>query len=71
MSISALASGGMTLVLFDPDFEIGAVFGSNSTPSAILIDGAGRIASSLAIGERNVLALAGVRKVELPIVAGF
>jgi peroxiredoxin/uncharacterized membrane protein YphA (DoxX/SURF4 family) len=60
-----------SLILFDPDFDIGPVFGSNSTPSAILIDGAGRIASSLAIGERNILALAGIRKVELPIVAGF
>jgi peroxiredoxin len=57
-------------VLLDPEFDIGPVFGSNSTPSAILIDGEGRIASSLAVGQRNILALAGVRKVELPIVAG-
>jgi peroxiredoxin/uncharacterized membrane protein YphA (DoxX/SURF4 family) len=60
-----------SLILLDPEFDIGPVFGSNSTPSAILIDGEGRIASSLATGERNVLALAGVRKVELPIAYSF
>lgn len=60
-----------SLLLLDPDFDIAPVFGSNSTPSAILIDGNGRIASSLAVGERNILALAGVRKVELPIMAAL
>ncbi|MFY9607514.1 MAG: MauE/DoxX family redox-associated membrane protein [Blastocatellia bacterium] len=60
-----------SLILFDSDFEIAPLFGSNSTPSGVLIDGEGRIASSLAKGERNVLALAGVRKVELPIASSF
>jgi len=60
-----------SLILVDPEFDIGPVLGSNSTPSAILIDGAGRIASSLAIGERNILALAGIRKATLPIVASI
>ena len=58
-----------SLVLIDPDFSIGQLFGSNSTPSAVLIDADGRIASSLAIGDRNVLELAGVRKVELSVAA--
>lgn len=58
-----------SLVLADPDFDIGPLFGTNSTPSAVLLDSQGRIASSLAKGEKNILALAGVRKVSLPIAA--
>jgi thiol-disulfide isomerase/thioredoxin len=58
-----------SLVLSDPEFDLGPLFGTNSTPSAVLIDGEGRIASSLAKGEKNILALAGVRKVSLPIAA--
>jgi peroxiredoxin len=69
--IRAKALAFRSLVLLDTEFDIGPVFGSNSTPSAILMDGEGRIASGLAIGERNILALAGVRKVELPIVSTF
>jgi peroxiredoxin len=60
-----------SLLLLDPDFDIGPLYGSRSTPSAVLIDSEGRIASSLATGARNILALAGVRKVELPIASGF
>ena len=58
-----------SLILLDSEFDIAPMFGSKSTPSAVLIDGEGRIASSLAVGARNVLALAGVRKVELPIAS--
>jgi hypothetical protein len=60
-----------SLILLDPDFDVGPLFGSRSTPSAVLIDSDGRIASSLATGARNILALAGVRKVELPIASGL
>jgi len=58
-----------SLVLLDPDFEIGALFGSNGTPSAVLIDAEGRLASSLVVGDRDVLLVAGVRKVELPVAS--
>jgi thioredoxin-related protein len=58
-----------SIILLDTEFDIAPLFGSNSTPSGVLIDGEGRIASSLAVGERNVMALAGVRKVELPIAS--
>jgi thiol-disulfide isomerase/thioredoxin len=58
-----------SLVLLDPDFEVGALFGSNSTPSAVLIDADGRIASSLVLGDRDVLLVAGVSKVKLPIAS--
>ncbi len=58
-----------SLILFDEDFDIGPLFGTNSTPSAVLIDSEGRIASSLAKGSQNILALAGIRRVELPIAS--
>lgn len=60
-----------SLTLIDADFDIGPMFGTNSTPAAVLIDREGRIASSLAKGSRNILALAGIRKVELPIAQGL
>jgi thiol-disulfide isomerase/thioredoxin len=63
------ASEFKSLILLDPEFDVGPLFGTNSTPSAVLIDGHGRIASTLAVGTRNVLALAGVHKVELPVVS--
>lgn len=59
-----------SLFLHDPEMDIAPLFGANGTPSAVLIGADGRIASSLAVGERNILALLGVRKVELPIAKG-
>ncbi|MGE0132777.1 MAG: MauE/DoxX family redox-associated membrane protein [Blastocatellales bacterium] len=56
--------------LHDQEFDIGPIFGANGTPSAILIDAEGRISSSTAVGEKNILALLGVRKVDLPIAKG-
>ncbi len=53
--------------LHDQEFDIGPMFGAKGTPSGILIDAEGRIASSVAVGEKNILALLGVRKVELPV----
>jgi thiol-disulfide isomerase/thioredoxin len=59
--------GLKSLTLIDEDFDIGPLFGTDSAPSGILIDGEGNIASGLAKGARNILALLGIRKVELPI----
>jgi peroxiredoxin len=56
--------------LLDQEFEVGPLFGTNSTPSAVLIDRDGRIASIVGLGP-NVLALAGIKKVELPIASNF
>jgi peroxiredoxin/uncharacterized membrane protein YphA (DoxX/SURF4 family) len=67
--VRAKAKDFTSPVLLDSEFDIAPMYGSKSTPSAVLIDGEGRIASSLAVGARNVLALAGVRKVELPIAS--
>ena len=58
---SAEASRAMRLpgtVALDPGFGTGRAFGASGTPSAVLIDSDGRIASGLAVGARAVLALA-------------
>jgi peroxiredoxin len=61
--------GFRSLMLIDEEFEIGPLYGTNGTPSAILIDSEGRIGSSLATGAKNILALAGVRRRELPLAS--
>ena len=58
-----------SLTLMDPAFDIAPLFGTKFTPSAILIDSAGRVASSLAIGEVNVRALIGLPKPEMNVMA--
>jgi thiol-disulfide isomerase/thioredoxin/uncharacterized membrane protein YphA (DoxX/SURF4 family) len=45
-------------VLFDEDFAAGRAFGVRGTPSAVLLDAEGRVASSLAVGGAGVLELA-------------
>jgi peroxiredoxin len=45
-------------VLLAPDFSVGSAFGVTGTPSAVLLDTEGRIASSIAVGGPAVLALA-------------
>jgi len=45
-------------VLLDAGFESGRAFGASGTPSAVLVDKDGRIASEVAVGARGVLALA-------------
>ena len=57
--------------LHDREFEVGPLFGTNSTPSAVLIDRDGKIASIVGMGLPNVLALMGIKKVELPIASNF
>ena len=47
-------------MLLDQNFTVGRTFGANGTPSAVLIDAKGDIASPVAVGAPNVLALAGV-----------
>jgi peroxiredoxin len=55
--------------LHDLDFDVAPLFGTKSTPSAVLIDRDGRIASIVGVGLPNVLALAGIKKIELPIAS--
>ncbi len=49
-------------IVFDPDLLVSRAFGSPGTPSAILIDGEGKVASVLGSGADEVLALAGYRR---------
>ncbi len=65
------SEGFKSLFLHDADSDIMPMFGANGTPSAVLLDAEGRITSSLAVGEKNILALLGIRKVELPIAKGL
>lgn len=58
-TIDARAMGLKSAVILDKDFGVGQRFGANGTPSAVLIDADGRIASELAVGAPGVLALAG------------
>lgn len=60
-----------SLFLYDVDFDIAPMFGARGTPSAVLLDATGRLASSLAIGEQNILALLGIRKIALPVAQGI
>ncbi len=56
--------------LHDPEFEVGILFGSNLTPSAVLIDAKGRIISAPTAGRHEILALIGAHDVVQPIAVG-
>ncbi len=53
------AMGLRATVVLDPNFSVGSSFGVTGTPSAILVDAKGAIASPIAVGKDAVLALAG------------
>ena len=63
--VKAASEGFKSLFVHDEHFTLGAVFGTNSTPSAVLIDAAGKIASSVATGAPKVFILAGVPNQEM------
>ena len=48
-------------VLLDEGFSTGGAFGANGTPSAVLINAKGRIASPIAVGAQQVFELANSR----------
>jgi thiol-disulfide isomerase/thioredoxin len=52
------AMGLQSAIALDAAFAAAGAFGSSGTPSAILVDGNGRVASGLATGEAQVMALA-------------
>jgi len=51
--------GFRSRVLLDPPFNAGARFGAEGTPSAVLVDEQGRVASAVGVGAKSVMALAG------------
>ncbi len=54
------ALGLSSITLLDQGFDTGRAFGASGTPSAVLIDARGKVASEVAVGAPAVLALAGV-----------
>ena len=52
-------------VVLDQQFAAGRAFGASGTPSAVLVDAEGRIASEVAVGAPAVLRLAGASQAEL------
>jgi peroxiredoxin/uncharacterized membrane protein YphA (DoxX/SURF4 family) len=59
-----------SMFLHDREYEISKLFDTTLTPTALLIDRDGRIASPLTVGLPSVLALVGTRKA-LPIAPSF
>lgn len=57
-------------VLLDDGFTAGSAFGADGTPSAIMIDAQGRIASDLAVGAPEVMKLARTTKDPVPQAVG-
>ena len=58
------AMGLRSPVLLDQGFSVGSAFGASGTPSAVLVDAKGNIASDVAVGAQAVLALAQGDKTE-------
>jgi peroxiredoxin len=56
------AQGLHSPVVLDSNFATGRAFGATGTPSAVLVDADGTIASAVVIGATNVLALANGRE---------
>jgi thiol-disulfide isomerase/thioredoxin/uncharacterized membrane protein YphA (DoxX/SURF4 family) len=54
------AQGLGSMIVLDQDFAAGTAYGATGTPSAVLIDVDGTVASDLAVGVPRVLALVGV-----------
>ena len=44
-------------ILLDEGFKVGSAFGAQGTPSAVLLDGEGRVASDVAVGATAIFAL--------------
>ena len=62
------AQGLRSPILLDQGFRTGSVFGASGTPSAVLIDAKGNIASEVAVGAQAVMALAGAKPAEPKVV---
>ena len=52
------ALGLASPTVLDEGFKTGRAFGASGTPSAVLVDAQGRIASAVSVGGPNVLAMA-------------
>ena len=57
------AMGFRSTVVLDENFRTGQAFGAGGTPSAMLVDAEGRVASVVAVGKDNVMEIAQPTKV--------
>ena len=53
--------GLSSTVVLDQNFAVGRAFGASGTPSAVLVDAQGKVASDIAVGAPAVLELAGAQ----------
>jgi peroxiredoxin len=53
------AQGLSSTVVVDQNFAVGRAFGASGTPSAVLVDAEGKVASDIAVGAPAVMELAG------------
>jgi predicted transcriptional regulator len=51
-------------VILDQQFAVGRAFGASGTPSAVLVDAEGKIASQVAVGAPAVMELASADKMK-------
>jgi hypothetical protein len=58
------AMGLRSPVVLDQNFGVGSSFGASGTPSAVLVDSEGKVASEVAVGAPAVLGLAGASQKE-------
>jgi thiol-disulfide isomerase/thioredoxin len=56
--------GLASTIVLDQQFAVGRSFGASGTPSAVLVDAHGRVASEVAVGAPGVLELAGADRTE-------
>jgi peroxiredoxin len=54
--------GLASTVVLDQQFSVGRAFGASGTPSAVLVDAEGKVASEVAVGAPAVLELAGANR---------
>jgi peroxiredoxin/uncharacterized membrane protein YphA (DoxX/SURF4 family) len=54
--------GLSSTVVLDQNFAVGRAFGASGTPSAVLVDAQGKVASDIAVGAPAVMELAGADK---------
>ena len=54
--------GLISTVVLDKNFAVGRAFGASGTPSAVLVDAQGKVASDIAVGSPAVLQMAGASR---------
>jgi thiol-disulfide isomerase/thioredoxin len=64
------AHGLRATMVLDPTFSVGPAFGVSGTPSAVLVDADGKVASAVGVGAPGVMALARNETLPVPAAGG-